>query len=168
MSLPSCRQCDSTLNGAEPTSGEGRLRGSGTGKTPQAAAGANSRDDASDTNGLDQPGVGIAGATAVGGGGEESVDMMKPPEASSVDIRIAMIGNVDRCPGCSITGESYAIYITWCSIVCYEESFSQPVALLVLNFLPPRVGVHLTLNHYVSSRASRCAAPLYTLVASRH
>lgn len=33
----------------------------------------------------------------VGAGGEGDDEVMKPPEASSVDIRIAMIGNVDRC-----------------------------------------------------------------------
>lgn len=28
---------------------------------------------------------------------EAGLDVLKPPETSSVDIRIAMIGNVDRC-----------------------------------------------------------------------
>lgn len=73
------------------------------GKTPHAAAGTNFGGNAFNTNGPNQPGVGIAGAAVVGGGGEDSVDMMKPPEASTVDIRIAMIGNVDRCPGCCMS-----------------------------------------------------------------
>lgn len=76
------------------------------GKTPHAGAGTNFGGNAFNTNGLDQPGVGIAGAAAVDGGGEENVDMIKPPETpetSTVDIRIAMIGNVDRCPGCCMS-----------------------------------------------------------------
>lgn len=40
-----------------------------------------------------------ASAPAAGAGGaklDESADVLKPRESSSVDIRIAMIGNVDR------------------------------------------------------------------------
>lgn len=48
------------------------------------------------TAGSDQAGSGVDVKAADGAAKEGGADVMNVPEASSVDIRIAMIGNVDR------------------------------------------------------------------------
>ena len=70
-----------------------RLRG------PVAAvAGGNEHGKGKGGDALDQAvaAAAAAGTGAATAGGGDSPDALKPPEASSVDIRIAMIGNVDR------------------------------------------------------------------------
>lgn len=48
----------------------------------------------------DVAGEGAAAMVVGGGEKDDAGDVLKPKEASSVDIRIAMIGNVDRYDMC--------------------------------------------------------------------
>lgn len=70
----------------EQVPGDERLRGAGAAGSKEGGVDSSSGKD------------GILLDQASGGdvGGGEGVEVTKPPEVSSVDIRIAMIGNVDR------------------------------------------------------------------------